>query len=437
LSGVERYRVGNLGTTPIKRGVSYSMMFGMDVTEGITAYENSRSDLRNLSGWGYENGRAVTWGCSKKKGKVWAMTGGTILDFCVWCDLVGKKILDDSITEPDIVKGFMRFETMSDYYSDYPIGIQWGDKVITKNEEAVFMVINNKDIPLYEIDLSLDHQIESNRIIFFVKAEDRFSKYQLIIDTKGFEYRLIEGNEVYVKYGNVVNEALSTYLINDPVTITYIDGTISINNNHSIIEPYKNLFNAEFIEVNDWNGVDVSRESQGKGKDANTVQHKVIETIYNDYQIIIDDDSPGEAADIIALKVIPDLNKVLLTLFHCKFSTAAKSGARVGDLYELCGQAIKCIKWKHDSFKKLYTHVQRRQSKWEEVSANRFEKGSLRMLSELVKMLRTYELILEVVLVQPGLSKSKVTDDVLALLGSTEMFLTKTSLANLRVIGSP
>ncbi|MDD4687990.1 MAG: hypothetical protein PHH38_07930, partial [Candidatus Cloacimonetes bacterium] len=312
-----------------------------------------------------------------------------------------------------------------------------GDKVITKNEEAVFMVINNQDIPLYEIDLSLDHQNESNKIIFFVKAEDRFSKYQLIIDTNGFEYRLIEGNEVYVKYGNVVNEALSTYLINDPVTITYIDGTISINNNHSLIEPYKNLFNAEFIEVNDWNGVDVTRESQGKGKDANTVQHKVIETIYNDYQIIIDDDSPGEAADIIALKVIPDQNKVLLTLFHCKFSTAAKSGARVGDLYELCGQAIKCIKWKHDSFKKIYTHVQRRQSKWEEVSANRFEKGSLRMLSELIKMLRTYELILEVVLVQPGLSKSKVTDDVLALLGSTEMFLAKTSLANLRVIGSP
>ena len=39
-----------------------------------------------------------------------------------------------------------------------------------------------------------------------------------------------------------------------------------------------------------------------------------------------------------------DGNHVTVRLYHCKFSSADTPGARVGDLYEVCGQAQRSIR---------------------------------------------------------------------------------------------
>lgn len=79
------------------------------------------------------------------------------------------------------------------------------------------------------------------------------------------------------------------------------------------------------------------------------MQARVIQVLaHGDYQVIFDDDSKGEIADVVAIRVVGGLEAptaIEIELYHCKFSHGAAAGARVADLYELCGQAQKCIWW--------------------------------------------------------------------------------------------
>ena len=77
-----------------------------------------------------------------------------------------------------------------------------------------------------------------------------------------------------------------------------------------------------------------------------------------------------------------------------------------------------------------------RERKWEEDRNSRFIKGNLGQLHILEKEARSTGLLFEVAIVQPGLSKLKVSDPILNLLGSTDLFLKKTTNANLEVICS-
>jgi len=112
----------------------------------------------------------------------------------------------------------------------------------------------------------------------------------------------------------------------------------------------------------------ITRESQGTEKDAETVQWKVIDELKRDERVdlVFDDDNPGEAADVIAIKVIGGLKtpeRVEIELLHCKFSGTGTAGARVKDLYEVCGQAQTSIWWAAAILKKqdLLAHMLKRE----------------------------------------------------------------------------
>ena len=51
-------------------------------------------------------------------------------------------------------------------------------------------------------------------------------------------------------------------------------------------------------------------------------------------------------ADIVALRRGDD--KVSVGLWHCKYSGGEGAGARIDDLYEVCGQAQKCVYWREE-----------------------------------------------------------------------------------------
>jgi hypothetical protein len=60
---------------------------------------------------------------------------------------------------------------------------------------------------------------------------------------------------------------------------------------------------------------------------------------------IIDDDGTGEIADLVALRRAA--GRLHVRLVHCKYAPRdTKPGARVSDLYELCGQAQKSARWR-------------------------------------------------------------------------------------------
>ena len=135
-------------------------------------------------------------------------------------------------------------------------------------------------------------------------------------------------------------------------------------------------------------------------------------------------DSVFEKEDILVVK-----------LFHCKFSKGTSAGHRVGDLYEVCGQAVKSVKWKWDA-KSLFRHLQSRKNHGLGVE-RRFFYGSNETLTRLMQKLDyTAPPCFEFWIVQPGLASHNLPDTLSRLLMSCSSTIADMTECQLRCISS-
>jgi hypothetical protein len=148
---------------------------------------------------------------------------------------------------------------------------------------------------------------------------------------------------------------------------------------------------------------------------------------------VIDDDGSGEAADIVALAV--DDDGLLVRLVHCKYSAESQPGARVADLYEVCGQMHKSVHWKRavDLVDHLIRRERLRRANHSQVGFEVGNDATLCALQHRVRYLRTR---LEIAIAQPGLSASKVSGAQLQLLACAEVYAYEIALAKFEVLCS-
>lgn len=433
-SNVARPMVSNLGAS--KSGtIRYTMYFGPDVAIGLSQVEKAESELNNIFGWGYENGEKISYGCSARKGKVWGRGGGTINDWRDWCLNIARKLINEDLAEIEIIKDFLRPEEITKKPEVVPLSIEWGEKIIKSGEERISIFFGDDECKVYDVDLSVIDFLAQDAIKIKVSSEGIYSVYSLEINDQGFRYNLVEGPSISIKIGGGAKVDLKDYMVKDPLIITYSDGSFSYNNFY-VKASCEELYSLEALIADDWSGTNIRVESEGKDRDPESIQYKMIEKICDEFDIIINDDGSHEAADIVALRKEDD-NTIKLRLVHCKFSSDDMPGARINDFYELCGQAQKSIKWKHEGIGYFIDHLRRRESKWQTEGKTRFIKGGWKELILLKKHSRYSRILFEIFIVQPGLSKTQVSEDILKLLGATDLYLKKTSGANFRLICNP
>ena len=173
-----------------------------------------------------------------------------------------------------------------------------------------------------------------------------------------------------------------------------------------------------------------------KAGDRNTIQYRAFEVICDDYDLIFNDDGSGEAADLVCLTEV-DEKTILLCLVHCKGAHEGRVSTDIRNFYTVCGQAQKSITVKHGGVQTLYHDLKRRHELWAREGASRFLKGDMKTLSYFKEKARRSKLDFEVILIQPGASAQTVSSDSLKLLATTELFLSKTTEAIFRFVGSP
>jgi len=202
-------------------------------------------------------------------------------------------------------------------------------------------------------------------------------------------------------------------------------------------------YDASKIQAWDWADVDIRKESQGSGKDADSIQAKVIRGLRNrNYKMIVDDDGKGEAADIVAIRIegnTPATSRIDAEFYHCKYSQQSTAGQRIEDLYEVCGQAQKSISWMSSAEKRtdLFTHLLRREARRQAATGrSRYELGDQELLLTIREMSRLCPVSLAIYIVQPGLSKARATSAQLELLSVTENYLMETYRLPFGVIAS-
>jgi hypothetical protein len=183
--------------------------------------------------------------------------------------------------------------------------------------------------------------------------------------------------------------------------------------------------------------VQLNVESQGPTRRADSVQARVIQHVLGlaDWDVVIDDDTSGEVADVVAIRV--DNDRLVVHLTHCKYVSGGVPRAQVGDLYEVCGQAQKSTQWRRN-VTRLFEYRRRRERNRLELSGvTGFMKGDASVLYGLEDTARLLRPEFTIAIAQPGLTQAGVSAAQLELLASTETYVYETPFGAFEVYCSP
>lgn len=439
LHGINRLMLGSVGLrSEVDGPIRYKMYVGVDIEGAITESQKAKCSKSNLFGIGYNGEDKISIGCSYK-GTIWSRWVETIDFWIDWCEDIRLKIQNNDIDTEKILEGVLRPKAIYTKPESKPLYIEWPLDLALNLEKKVYISNNFTDIPIYECEIELIRNENDDFIEFKVSSDFFEEQFQMVFNTEDEKvyYKSISKNRLKINIGNQEYKLVDFFNEESP-KITFADESslekelyIQINNKN-----YIKLTNSN-KEKWDWKNTDIRVESQKLQKNKKSVQYKVIERLKNDgnnYNIIFDDDAKGEIADVVAIR--EEDGKIIIDLYHCKFSKDDKPGLRIDDLYELCGQAQKSIAWKGQK-NNIIKHLKKREnSRKLKYGYSRLEVGDLKELDNLEKKLISYKWKMNINIVQPGVLVDKLTESMDILLCSTKTLLMETYGIEFKIIGS-
>jgi superfamily II DNA or RNA helicase len=438
--GINRLRLQNVGLVEqLGRLIRYIMRAGSDVETGLTEAQKRNARKSNIFGNGYEHGAKTSVGCSYK-GRIWSQRKGNVQSLVRWCHSIGQKVLDETIDPDEVLKGTLTPKPVVQRPAKMPICIEWPELFFKEGEGAFDVVFDSGLIvPLYLTELHLREPSTDGDIVFDLSAEDTSATIRLSFatngDTSNYCFVLQGDGQVMIKRGLRMQSMVDLFYEHPPI-IWFADGSSLEGNLLTELKHKYPPYPVERIRVWDWSDVNLGKESQGLTKDPTSIQYRVIRELLNaEFEIIFDDDDKGESADVVAIKV--ENKAVTVEFYHCKFAKDGKPSGEIKNLYEVCGQAQKSVRWMDDP-PELLRHLLRREGKRVSAGrASRFQKGNQAQLLEIIERSRLLPVFLSVYIVQPGFSRARATDEHLEILSVTENYLMETHKIPFCIIASP
>lgn len=405
----------------------FSMHVGSDVTASFSQAEAGTKTQTNISGGGYRDGEHVTISASLK-GRIWShATANSLKHWCDWCDSIGKKLLDNTISIDKVIGQFILPESLTGRPDGVLLAVEWPWLIHVMQADNLRLSYQNKVYEAVYTDLVPHVEVTSGPFRFDVKTGAWSVAYEAVVEKGRLHYRCTAEDEIMLVRTRS-EQPLSEWL-ND-------NGLIFILDNDRIIEGdllYKPTWDREPFDRSqltplDWTGIKFTVESQTKERLTNSIQYRAIAELKAEaesWDIIIDDDGTGEIADVVAIRIDPE--GLLVRLVHCKYSHDESAGARVHDLYEVCGQAQKSIMWRRNDLRPFFRALNdRARKKQKRTGVNPFEVGDIKKLYEIQDKAMILRRRMEMIIVQPGLSVAKATTQQLDLLASTQAYLKTT-----------
>lgn len=439
--GLNRLLLQTLGLShTVSRVIRFTMHVGLDVPAGLADAQTQNKVKTNIFGSGFSEGERTTVGCSRK-GRIWSrQTAPDLFTWIEWCRGVGAKLQNASFSEEDILKNSIipvEIEVRPDLM---PLAIEWPDSFYMRTEDATQVYFGDEKYDFDQIGLELIEPDRLKPIRFRVFTNGQSAIYQIHFSKTGASYAPVSNGIVNIGVGRR-RRPLPDWFGQEPPIIRYEQDSFTKDN--QLCRPYQPRlapFDGKQIMAWTWENVDLKRESQTEARITNSIQYRLIQRLKEPswpekYDVLFDDDGTNEAADVVGIKIGQD--ELLLHLFHCKYAGEAAPGARVGDLYEVCGQAQRSVQWRAH-IDHLLSHLIRRDVDYvKRVNQSRFEIGNRKTVAKIRKQAPYLKIRCEVFIVQPGLSKQQVSSKQLELLGATESFLVDQYQIRLRVISSP
>ena len=434
-SNILRLRLFNVGARlPRGKDISFQSYYGSSVQDGIDQLSQGRLEKNNLFGVGYKNGQMTSIGCSSK-GKVWSRERADLQQFQNWCKEVGKVISDETIDSNVVLKNTLVSEHMSAFPEVYPISMDWNPEVYVHYTQMIQIADNLVSFDEIEISVEEDTKIGED-IVFSLKYDYNFCKYRMTIENNKAKYTKISGDNIIFYKGNM-ELSLEKFLEDTPMTVFYADDSVSYGVNYYHPQRKADEISDDLISTFEWENVDLSKESQhSKPYEIDSIQYYMAKNIISKYDYLIDDDGSGEIADLVAITNSEYI--INITLYHLKYARGGKVSNSIENLYQVCGQAQKSVRWKYVVGQKVFDHILKRSEKKEQRGkSSSILKGSA---EEIIKLREEAsnkkEVRYHVVIVQPGMSKSQCSHEMKILLGNTVKILHEMANIDCHVICS-
>lgn len=443
---IKRVSLQNVGLKEfLGKNIRFRMSVGSDVENALTLAEKQKGQKAFVFGMGYEQGTKVSLGCSYK-GRVWSYLRGDLKQFTEWSHKIALKLSNPNIDGNQVLQETLIPSLIAERPADkWPVWVDWDTELYNHTETKYGFEIDHKFYGFFECELLICDPSLNEELFFELVTHDQRIKCELrlfeSINSDGTKYpdfsiHNLSTKTVMVSYGRN-SKTLQEFLELYTPTLWFADGASLTGNEfvqlRQMIQPYPREL---LINSWDWTGVNLSKESQKVSpKEMDSIQYRVIQNLMTeDLDIIYDDDGSGEIADIVTIKI--EESKLRINLYHLKYARDGVVSNQIGNFYEVCGQAQKSIHWKHKNGNEFINHLLRREKKkYSGQECSRLEKGSIAELEKLLKLVKVQIPVeYENYIVQPGVSSSDISEEILTLLGVTANYLMEFAAIPLKVV---
>ena len=436
MADIERLVPTNVGVLDAHdRFRRFSMHVGSDVTASFSQSEAGTKSQTNISGSGFRDGERVSISASLK-GRIWSHeTARSLKHWRDWCDSIGSKLLDDTISIEKVIGQFILPESIKGRPEGVLLAAEWPWEIHTRRADNIRLVYQDKSCEMAYTDLVPNTDSTTGPFRFTVSTDAWKVGYQASVEKGGLVYSAANPDEEVMVVRARSEMRLSDWLNSAGLLLTLNDDRIIEGN--LLYRPTwdREPFDRSTLRPLNWDGTLLNVESQTAQRRQDSIQFRAISELKSDavpWDIILDDDGSGEIADVVAMRI--DDNGLVIRFVHCKYSHGETPGARVADLYEVCGQAQKSVMWRRSDLTPFFsTLLDRASKKRKRTGVSPFEVGDVRKLYEFRDRAVLLRPLLDIVIVQPGLSASKATTQQLDLLASTREYLNTTIKAPLAV----
>jgi superfamily II DNA or RNA helicase len=415
----------------------FSMHVGSDVVEALDEADRQGKTQTHIATSGLDNGERVTISAALS-GRFWSMrTAPNLKAWTEWCDEQGGKLLDASIDLKQILDGFILPVDLTTRPPHVLLGLEWPWQIVGGLTAGVSVTFSGHTYQLLDIGFEVDDYGTSGPFLFSLVTPAWRLPYRAAFETGGLTYTpLADDAEVASRPSPVPMRAW----INKNKPTLFLNGDRMITAEDRLLAPRTDLPPSprDRLQVISWDAVDIRVESQGTQRRADSIQARMSAHLRasQHFDVLLDDDRAGEAADLAGLEIRG--TELHVTLVHCKYSSEPATGARVADLYELCGQAMRGAKWRQQGAIPLLQHLDRRaQAAFARTGTSPYEAGTISDMFRIRELAPQLRPRFHTILVQPGLSAARVTGEQLRLLAGAESYVRAVTRGTFDVICSP
>lgn len=439
-SNLDRLIPTNIGLLDVRdRDKRFSMHVGSDVETALTEAERSHKANTHIAAKAFQEGERITIAAALS-GRFWSTrTASNLAEWRWWCHEQGRKLRDSTIDVHSLFRDMIIPIDVKER-PPYPcLAIEWPWSLYLGTETIPRIVYNKRDVFLTDAELKVDDYGVEGPLRFSVVTPSWNLKYEGRFGASGVHYRAME-DEAIVEGGHRQDVPLSKWL-NDHKPTLLLAGDRLITSDDRLLESRSELppYPRDQLRPLKWaeNGVDIKVESQGPDRRKDSIQAFMARYLMDNrtFDVLIDDDRSGEAADLVGLRV--EAGDLHVTLVHCKYSSQPAPGARLADLYEVCGQAMRGARWRDMAASPLLDHLARRTTNYiKTFKHSPFEIGDRKTLHMIRQKAPTLLPRFTTIIAQPGMSIGSASDEQLRLIAGAASYVQTVTKGGFEVYGS-